>query len=78
MVEFTGMVVGQVVREQRQRELVAWQTAHLLNISGKSLRKQVTTKHLLRGQDRTEDEEQVLLGELWERVESDRALRGVT
>ena len=41
------MLSGVSEREEKARELVAWQTAHFINISGKSVKKNVTVDGLL-------------------------------
>ena len=41
------MMAGSAAREEREWERAAWMTAHLLNIAGKSLRREVTVDKLL-------------------------------
>lgn len=45
--ELAAMLKGAREAEERQMTLVAWQTAHLLNMSGKSARQRVTVAKLL-------------------------------
>lgn len=46
-VELGDMMSGAVEREERHRQRTAWAVAHLLNISGKSLKRDVTADQLL-------------------------------
>ena len=48
LTELLIMLEGYQWRQERQQELVAWQTSHLLNVSGKMIRGKVTPQKLLR------------------------------
>lgn len=46
-VELSEMIEGAVQRDEREWERAAWITAYLLNISGKSMKRDITADELL-------------------------------
>lgn len=56
--EFRAMVRGARKREEREWQRLAWQTAHQLNISGKSTRTRITPAKLLGKSIRSSNDEE--------------------
>ena len=72
LVELHEMIQGAIWREGRQWERNAWIVAHLVNISGKSIKGKVTADSLLGKQKKVQDPH-VDFNEFWQRVEKQRA-----
>ena len=64
------MLEGASWREEREWNRMAWQTSHLLNVSGKTLRRTVTPNELLGRKREVEVKDPVgQFNELWSRLQ---------
>ena len=64
------MSAGSTWRQEQENERAAWVVAHLLNVSGKTVRGRVTPKKLLHRPTPARDQQ-----EWWDRVEKSRRKR---
>ena len=61
------MAAGSSWRREQDIELLAWHTAHMLNVSGKTIKGRVTVKKLLSRPTTTQGHQ-----EWWDKVEEQR------
>lgn len=67
------MLAGATWREERQWTRLAWQTAHLINVSGKMTKRTVTADELLGRPRKVKVKDPVAdFHKLWAQVEAER------
>lgn len=71
--ELGEMLAGASWRYDRERWLVAWQTSHFMNVSGKTLKRTMTPNELLgKPREVVIKDPHAKMKELWRRVEEKR------